>query len=120
MRTLLITLLLIVSALYGYSQELTVQGKVTGAEDELPIPGVSVTVKGSSMGTATDLEGNYTIAVPDANAVLIFSFLGMSTVEETVGGRTEINIAMSAAADQLDEVVVIGYGTAAKRDLTGS
>ncbi|QEC52405.1 TonB-linked SusC/RagA family outer membrane protein [Anseongella ginsenosidimutans] len=105
---------------YGYGQERTVSGRVVGAADSLPVPGVSVTVQGSSIGTATDLEGNYTISVPGNEAVLLFSFLGMTTVQETVGDRSVINVVLAPAASQLDEVVVIGYGTAVKRDLTGS
>src|SRR5690606_15118630 len=85
-----------------------------------PDPGVSVTLQGSTVGTATDLDGKYTISVPGDDAVLVFSSLGMNPVQETVGDRSVINVMMSPATSQLDEVVVIGYGTAARRDLTGS
>lgn len=105
---------------HAYAQERTVSGQVVGAEDEMPIPGVSVTVEGTAIGTATDLDGNYTLSVPGNDAVLVFSLLGMETVREIVGDREVVNVAMQFDAAELEEVVVIGYGTAQKRDLTGS
>lgn len=99
-------------------QDVRVTGKVTGAAGE-PLAGVSIKVKGSAAGTSTDGEGNYAISVPDA-ATLIFSSVGFETVEMPVNGRTEISVTLKTSTKQIDEVVVIGYGTAAKRDLTGS
>jgi TonB-linked SusC/RagA family outer membrane protein len=96
------------------------KGRVTDAEGK-PIPGASITVKGTKTGTAADAGGNFTITVPD-NAVLVFSALGFTTMEMPVAGRTSFDIVMVAtnAGIGLDEVVVIGYGTASRRDLTGS
>jgi len=100
-------------------KDIRISGKVTGQNGD-PLSGVSVTVKGTSIGTATDTQGNYTLSAPDASTTLVFSYVGYESQEVAIGGRTTINISMTAARNSLDEIVVIGYGTAAKRDLTGS
>lgn len=102
-----------------YAQR-TVSGKVTSKEEPNGAPSVTVQVKGTSTGTITDIEGNYKISVPDDNAVLVFSFVGLMTKEITVGNQTVINIEMAADDKVLQEVVVVGYGTQKKSDLTGS
>ena len=100
------------------ARDKTITGKVTDENDQ-PMQGVSVTIKGASTGVTTDLEGNYTITVPD-NGILVFSFVGFEDQEIAVGDQTTINVVLTAASSQqLGEVVVIGYGTANKRDLTG-
>ncbi len=98
--------------------DIRVTGKVVSASGE-PIQGVSVSVKGSRTGTTTDAAGNYALTVPD-DAVLVFSSVGYETVEIAVAGNSTINATLAESAKKIDEVVVIGYGTAAKRDLTGS
>lgn len=95
-----------------------VTGRVLGA-DGAPLAGASVVVKGSKNGTAADADGRFTLTVAD-DAVLIFSAIGYVTQEVAVGGRSEINLTLQVVANNLNEVVVIGYGTASKRDLTGS
>jgi TonB-linked SusC/RagA family outer membrane protein len=101
-------------------QEVRVTGKVLGAGGQ-PLPGVSVSVKGMTLGTTTDATGNFSITVPDENSVLVFSYVGYETQETVVGARTTIDISLvSAASTQMEQVVVIGYGTQKKRDLTGS
>ena len=100
------------------TQDVKVTGKVTNASGE-PVPGVSVKIKGSSVGTSTDAAGNYSLSVPDG-ARLVFSSVGYAGEEIAVNGRTEINVVLQIAAKDINEVVVIGYGTANKRDLTGS
>lgn len=99
-------------------QQARVTGKVLSANGE-PLSGVSVQVKGSGAGTSTDAGGNYAITVPD-NAVLVFSSVGYVSKEVAVGTQTQINVTLQEADSQLEQVVVIGYGTAAKRDLAGS
>lgn len=96
----------------------TVTGKVVDASGN-PIPGASVTVKGTSIGTSTDANGGFTIGAT-AESVLVVSYIGYNSKEVNVDGRTEIIISLEAADEELDKVVVIGYGTARKRDLTGS
>ena len=84
------------------------------------LQGVSVNVKDTTTGTSTDAEGKYSISVPNSRAVLVFSFVGYNTVEQRVNGRSAITINLTAVASNLDEVVVVGYGTQKKRDVTGA
>ncbi|MBT33870.1 MAG: SusC/RagA family TonB-linked outer membrane protein, partial [Thalassobius sp.] len=96
-----------------------ITGKVTSQEDGEPLPGVSILIKGTSTGTTSDLDGNYTLNVND-NTVLQFSYIGFETQEILVGSQTVINIQLTADMEQLDEVVVVGYGTQKKSNLTGA
>jgi hypothetical protein len=91
-----------------WAQELQVSGKVTAAEDNAALPGVSIVVKGTTMGTTTDADGNYSINVPDGNSILVFTFIGFTPVEAALNNRTTVDIAMEADIMQLGEVVVIG------------
>ncbi|WP_194774276.1 SusC/RagA family TonB-linked outer membrane protein [Pararhodonellum marinum] len=101
------------------AQTQTVTGTVISAEDNMPLPGVNVRVQGSTTGAITDLDGQYSIqAAPDQT--LIFSFVGFNTQEALVGNRTRVDITMELDAKTLSEVVVVGYGTTNRRDLTGS
>lgn len=100
--------------------QITVSGTVIEASTGDPAIGVTVLEQGTNNGTVTDLDGNYTLPGVASNATLVFSYIGMNTVEEPVNGRTTINVTLSEDVQALDEVVVIGYGTARKRDLTGS
>ncbi len=99
-------------------QDVKVSGKVRDAEGQ-PIAAVSVRIKGSNVGTTTDASGSYSLTAPEG-ATLVFSSVGYQTVEVAVSGRTEVNVVMQVAAKDINEVVVIGYGQASKRDLTGS
>jgi TonB-linked SusC/RagA family outer membrane protein len=102
-------------------QQLKVSGTVTDASTGEPMPGVNVLVKGTATGALTDANGRYTLPVSDPqNAVLVFSFIGYGTTEIPVAGQTVINASLKATVTGLDEVVVIGYGTAKRSDLTGS
>lgn len=101
------------------AQEKAVSGTVTDANDGMGIPGVSVVVKGTTIGTTTDIDGNYTLKV-DANSTLVFSFVGYKTQEILVGDQTQINVILSVETENLSEVVVIGYGQVKKEDATGS
>ncbi|MBL7843018.1 MAG: TonB-dependent receptor [Cyclobacteriaceae bacterium] len=103
-----------------WAQERVVSGKVTSQEDGSPIPGVNVIVKGSTSGTASDVNGNYSIRVQDNNAVLAFSFIGFANLEVSVGARTTVDVQMAPDITQLSEVVVTGYGTQIKQELTGN
>jgi len=99
--------------------QLPITGKVTSDKNE-PLPGVTVLVKGTSNGTATDPGGNFTLNVPNGDAVLVVSFIGYTTQEVRIGNRTNITIALAPDAKSLEEVVVIGYGTVKKSSLTGA
>ncbi|GEO03724.1 SusC/RagA family TonB-linked outer membrane protein [Adhaeribacter aerolatus] len=97
----------------------TVQGKVTSEAGETLI-GVTVVVKGTTIGTSTDASGNYTIEVPDNGGILVFSYIGFITKEVMVGNATILNVTMVPDAKALEEVVVVGYGTQKKSDITGA
>jgi TonB-dependent starch-binding outer membrane protein SusC len=106
------------STLWVQAQEIKVSGKVSEAGSG-GLPGVNVLVKGTSQGTVTDIDGNFTISV-GSDATLVFSFIGFVTEEVVVGARTSIEVKLSPDIRQLSEVVVIGYGTQVKREITGS
>src|SRR5256714_5699825 len=99
--------------------DIRVPGRVLDASGQ-PLPGVSVTIKGTQIGATTDANGNFSITVPDENAKLVFSYVGFDSKEITVGKSTTLNVTLQASSRSMDQVVVIGYGTASKRDLTGS
>ena len=88
----------------------TVTGAVTGAEDGMPLPGVTVVIKGTNNGVSADFDGRYSIEVPDANSILLFSYLGFETQEIVVGGRSTIDVSLNTSAQALDEVVVTALG----------
>ena len=98
---------------------LTVKGRVVD-DKGLSMPGVNVSVKGTKLGVSTDIDGNFAIQVADKNAVLIVSFIGFKTQEIIVGDRTTISVILKEESNTLDTVVVIGYGTQKKKDLTGA
>ncbi|WP_339868182.1 SusC/RagA family TonB-linked outer membrane protein [uncultured Algoriphagus sp.] len=106
------TLLFLLSFLASiplYAQQ-TVKGKVTSQADGMPLPGVSIVIQGSSTGTVTDLDGNYSTSVPGSESVLVYSFIGYTTQRKIVGNATEINIALAEDVSQLGEVVVTALG----------
>ena len=109
--SLVLTLLLIGNGFaIPFLQETRVSGRVTSEEDGAGLPGVSVVLKGTQQGTITDSEGNYSIAVPDNNAVLVFSFIGYTAQEIPVNGRSVVDLVLSQNMAQLDEVVVTALG----------
>lgn len=101
-------------------QEILISGVITSSDTDEPLPGVNITVKGTTTGTITDLDGAYQIAVPGSDAILVFQFVGYLTEEIPVGEQTTINVSMVMDIVQLNEIVVVGYGTMRKQDLTGS
>lgn len=117
-RLIIFSFLLLLPGITVYAQT-TVSGTVTSTTDGEPVPGVNVIVKGTSRGTATDFDGNYSIEASSKD-VLVFSFLGYQTKEQLVGNQTTINVPLDEDAAKLDEVVVVGYGTSKRSDLTGA
>ncbi|MCG8307135.1 MAG: SusC/RagA family TonB-linked outer membrane protein [Cytophagales bacterium] len=101
-------------------QGITITGRATSSEDASGLPGVNVIVKGTSHGTVTDIEGNYSLEVPDQNAVLVFSSVGFIQEEIVVGTRTVIDMTLVPDLTQLEEIIVVGYGTQKKENLTGA
>tara|TARA_B100000809_G_scaffold264125_2_gene319105 strand:+ start:2076 stop:5162 length:3087 start_codon:yes stop_codon:yes gene_type:complete len=118
LRFILLTLFLVCSGVI-YSQEKTVTGLVTD-ESNQPLPGVTVLLKGSSYGVSTDFDGNYSIDVEGTQAVLVFSYIGFKTEEVSVGSKSNVNFTLQADMLGLDEVIVVGYGSMKKSDLTGA
>ncbi len=104
----------------AWTQGRTVTGTVSSAEDGMGIPGASVVVGGTTIGTVTDFEGMYSVDVPSPESVLVYSFVGMQTQEIVVGDQSVINVELRPAVVDLDEVVVVGYGTRLRSELTGS
>jgi TonB-dependent starch-binding outer membrane protein SusC len=101
-------------------EQVNVTGKVTVAEDGSTIPGVTVLEKGTSNGTITDIDGDYQITVAGTNSVLVFSYVGYEREEIQVGNRDVIDVQLKNDQGQLSEVVVVGYGTQRRKDLSGS
>lgn len=118
-KLLLLLLLLVLWHAYALAQSIPVTGKVTSATDKMPIPGVTVQVKGTSQGTITDINGVFKIET-DAKSTLVFSFVGMQTQEIAVGNRKVINLELEEAKIDLGEVVVVGYSTTSKKLISGS
>ena len=97
----------------------TVSGTVTDGSSSQPLPGVNIIVKGTSVGTNTDFDGKYTLNISNGQTI-VFSYVGFITQEITYNGQSSINITMTEDASQLDEVVLIGYGSTTVKDATGS
>lgn len=113
-------LLLFATVHLAQAQERDVSGTVTDAADDQPIPGVNIVVEGTTVGTTTDAGGQYSLTVPGSDAVLVFSFVGYQTERVTVGEQTTIDVQLQEDVAGLEEVVVVGYGTQRRRDITGS
>jgi len=104
---------------WAFAQQKTVTGTITG-EDGSPIPGATVIVKGTTIGTVSNGIGKYTLTGVPENSFLVFSFVGLETKEVEVGNQSTIDVSLATDAIGLEEVIAIGYGTARKKDLTGS
>ncbi|MDV6169471.1 TonB-dependent receptor [Flavobacterium sp. DG1-102-2] len=110
MVTFCLTLLFTLVFSSAFAQQKTVKGKVTAADDGMGLPGVTIMEKGTSNSTSTDLDGNYQIAV-GPNATLVFSFVGFAPQETAVNNQSTVTVSLKPEASELDEVVVVGYGT---------
>lgn len=117
-KFLLVCFTLVFALGTAWAQERVVTGKVTSTEDGSGLPGVNVVLKGTTNGTVTDANGSYSITVPAAGGSLVFSFIGLTTQEISVGDRTTVDIGLGLDVTQLNEVVVTGYGTTERRKLT--
>ncbi len=115
---LLFSLLLI--GQMSFAQEMSISGKITESAENSTVPGVIIKEKGTENGTISDFDGNFSITVSSANAVLLISSIGFENQEISVNGNSKIDVVMVAKTEAIDEVVIIGYGTLKKSDLTGS
>src|SRR5690606_5653704 len=120
MKHYLIWMICLLCSFSLWSQQTEVSGTIISEEDQMPLPGVTVMVKGTQKGTVTDFDGQYTLSVEAAAAVLLISYVGFSTEEVPVNGRTAIDVALKIDAQQLDEVVLTGYTSQKKADITGA
>ena len=111
--------LIVITPVEMMLQGIAITGIVTDVDGDL-LPGVNVVIKGTAYGTVTDVNGTYSLSVPDENATLLFSFVGYATQEILVGSQRAINVALSEATRKIEEVVVVGYGIQKKSTLTGS
>jgi TonB-dependent starch-binding outer membrane protein SusC len=111
-------LLMLLCSIQAWSQT-RVTGRVISDDEGMGLPGVSILEKGTTNGTVTDADGNYSLSVSQ-NAVLVFSFVGYATQEMSVAGRTSVNVTMATDVTALGEIVVVGYGQQEKKDVTGS
>src|SRR5688500_3582064 len=120
MKTILRMMMMVLMCIpwQGWAQDTPVSGTVTIQNGET-LPGVNVLLKGSNTGTITDAEGKYSINAP-ADGMLIFSFIGYRMVEVPIGGRSQVDLVMEEDITTLEQVVVIGYGTQEKQDITGA
>ena len=100
--------------------EITISGQILDATTQEPLIGSTVLIKGSSQGTTADVNGNYTISVADQTAVLVFEYVGYEKQEILVGSQTRIDVSLKSSALELSQVLVVGYGSTTKRDMTGS
>ena len=110
---------LLLCSVSGFAQNIAISGTVTDESGE-PLIGVNISVKGTTLGNMTDIDGKYTLSVPSANSVLTFSYIGYRTVEVTVGSNRTINQVLAEDTQMIDEVVVVGYGVQRKVTVTGS
>lgn len=115
----LFSIVLVLIGVQVFAQDRMVTGKVSSSDDASGIPGASVSVKGTSKGTTTDADGNYKISV-SGSSILVFTSVGFNSQEVTVGSKTQINVSLSADNKSLSEVVVVGYGTQKKSQMTGA
>ncbi len=104
----------------GYAQDNTITGAVTDLTNDEGLPGVNIVAKGTSIGTVTDVNGNYRLTVSSGVETLVFSSVGFMQEEQIINGQTVINVAMNPDIQSLQEVVVVGYGTQEKEDVTGA
>lgn len=118
-KRLLLLFIIFCSAHAIHAQTKTVTGKVTSSEDGTGIPGVNILVKSTATGTVTDVDGNYTLSVAD-DAILVFSAIGYTTQEVPVSGRSVIDVGLTVDIQSLSEVVIVGYGSQRKADITSA
>ncbi|RAV30900.1 SusC/RagA family TonB-linked outer membrane protein [Sinomicrobium soli] len=120
MNKALLSFLLLAASFGVYAQTFPVSGNVTDAESDMPLPQVNIIVKGTTRGVVTDFDGNYTIDGISAGDILVFSYIGFASREITIGTQHTIDVKLHPDLQALDEIVVIGYGSQVKKEITGA
>ncbi|MFT4855705.1 MAG: TonB-linked SusC/RagA family outer membrane protein, partial [Planctomycetota bacterium] len=119
-KVLLLGLMILMGSAIAFAQSRVITGTVISNEDNLGVPGATVLVKGTTIGTATDLDGKYSINVPAGSNILVFSFVGLRPQEVNIGNRTTVDISMEPDIQALAEYVITSYGDQSKREATGA
>jgi TonB-linked SusC/RagA family outer membrane protein len=121
MKLKIFTLLFLLSYIGMFAQQRSITGKVTSSDGEMPLIGVSIVIKGTLKGTITDINGNFSIDMPDdTNKVLVFNYIGYKTNEVPVGSENVVKVVLKTESEELDEIVVVGYGRTKKSLVSGS
>jgi TonB-linked SusC/RagA family outer membrane protein len=120
LRIILLFTLFSAVAHYGYAQKRVITGKVESQDDKTALPGVSVVIKGTSLGSVTDIDGRYSLTINGGDDILTFSFLGYEMSEIVVGNQNQINILLTSSSAQLNELIVLGYSEKKKSEITGA
>jgi|WetSurMetagenome_2_1015567.scaffolds.fasta_scaffold03128_6 TonB-dependent starch-binding outer membrane protein SusC len=119
-KILILFSLFLITGTLAMAQTVQISGTVTSSEDGLPLPGVTISVKGTTLGTLTAADGKYILPVPASASTLVFSFVGFKTQDVAIDGRTKIDVVLAQDVFKVDEVIVVGYGVQKKREVTGS
>jgi TonB-linked SusC/RagA family outer membrane protein len=119
-KILMLFALFLIAGTLAMAQTVQISGTVTSSEDGTPLPGVTIFVKGTTLGTLTAPDGKYVLTVPVKNNLLVFSYIGFKTQEIDISGKTTVNAVLVQDLFKVDEVVVVAYGTQQKRDLAGA
>lgn len=120
MKRILLVVVAAMLFLTSYAQEKVISGRVTSSEDAAALPGINILQKGTTNGTVTDADGNYKITLTPGSTTLVFSFIGYITSEVEIGSRAIVDVTMEVDVKQLSEVVIVGYGSQSKQDITGN
>src|SRR5687768_12180793 len=120
MRKFVYVVTLLMLSLQSIAQDKTISGKVTNQENNQPVAGATVAVKGTDLATQTGTDGSFSISVSRSNAVLIISYVGLAAQEIPVGDRSEFAVSLTTASVNLNEVVVTGYSTERRKNITGA
>ena len=119
-KVLMLFSLFLIAGSLAMAQTVAISGTVTSSEDGQPLPGVTIFVKGTTLGALTSADGKFVLSVPVKNNTLVFSYIGFKSQEIDITGKTTVNAVLVQDLFKVDEVVVVAYGTQQKRDITGS
>ena len=119
-RSILLPAILLFTWNLSFAQDKTISGKVTDSKDGSPVVGASVLAKGTTVGTSTNTEGNFSLSVPSSVATLVITSVGFDAIEVDIAGKTSVAVTLVGSAGSLAEIVVTGYGTQRRREVTSA